>query len=93
MFLRFIFPAANDFLLLKEIIQKEKFGIQALGWEQPFISVRMNWHITGLHSLLVSDVGFGVFIASMKANVSAILISNEAQEVLTKFLESMSYSS
>jgi hypothetical protein len=61
--------------------------------EQPFISGRMNWHITGLHSSLVSDVGFGVFITSMKANLSDILNSNQPQEFSTKFLESMSYSS
>lgn len=61
--------------------------------EQPFICVRMNWHITGLHSLLVSDVGFGIFVTSMKANMSDILNSNQPQEVPTKFLESTSYSS
>lgn len=61
--------------------------------EQPFNSVRTNSHIAGLHSLLVSDVGFGVFITSMKANMSDILNSNQPQEVPTKFLESTSYSS
>ena len=61
--------------------------------EQPFISVRMNWHITGLHSSLVSDVGFGVFFTSMKANLSDILNCNQPQEFPTKFLKSMSYSS
>lgn len=44
--------------------------------DQPFISVRMKWHIKGLHSLLVYDVGFGLFISGMTSNMCDILNFN-----------------